>query len=149
VRWDGERFRCETVAACIKPGTLGALTDVHVTEAASGPVRLRCCWAKGYQAPLHRLTHLASAAEACRLYAKRFRSETCFSDQKSRGFHLHQSHLAEPLRLLRLLIAACGASSGSLIWERSVHRMAGSALSTVATAVTSVCSSWDYVCWSR
>ena len=47
VLWDGERFRCETVAACIKPGTLVALTDVQVTEAAYGPVMLLCCWAKG------------------------------------------------------------------------------------------------------
>ena len=107
VWWDGERFRCETVAACIKPGTLVALTDVHVTEAAYGPVMLLCCWAKGYQEPLHLITNLASADEACRLYAKRFRIETFFSDQKSRGFHLHKSHLAEPLRLSRLLIAAC------------------------------------------
>ena len=44
VRWDGERFRGETVAACIKPGTLVALTDVHVTAAAYGPVILLCCW---------------------------------------------------------------------------------------------------------
>lgn len=34
VLWDGERFRCETVAACLKPGTLVELRDVHVTEAA-------------------------------------------------------------------------------------------------------------------
>jgi hypothetical protein len=107
VIWDGERFRCETVAACIKPGTLVALTDVHVTEAAYGPEMLLCCWAKGYQEPLHLLTHLASADAACRLYANRFRLETFFADQKSRGFHLQKSHLAEPLRLSRLLMAAC------------------------------------------
>jgi Transposase DDE domain len=107
VQWDGERFRCATVAACLKPGTLVALTDVHVTAAAYGPVMLLWCWAKGYHEPLHLLTNLASADEACRLYAKRFRSETFFSDQKSRGFQLHKSHLAEPLRLSRLLIAAC------------------------------------------
>src|SRR5262249_47635487 len=107
VQWGGERFRCETVAACIKPGTLVALTDVRVTQAAYGPVMLLCCWAKGYQEPLHLLTNIASADEACRLYAKRFRIETFFSDQKSRGFHLHKSHLADPTRLARLLIAAC------------------------------------------
>jgi hypothetical protein len=75
VMWDGERFRCETVAVCIKPGTLVALTDVHVTAAAYGPVMLLCCWAKGYQEPRHLLTNIASADEACRLYAKRFRIE--------------------------------------------------------------------------
>jgi hypothetical protein len=67
VIWDGERFRCETVAACIKPGTLVALTDVHVTADAYGPVMLLCGWAKGSQEPLHWLTNLASADEACRL----------------------------------------------------------------------------------
>jgi len=41
------------------------------------------------------------------LYAKRFRIETFFADQKSRGFHLHKSHVADPLRLSRLLMAAC------------------------------------------
>jgi hypothetical protein len=47
VLWAGERFRCETVAAGIKPGTLVVLTDVRVTAAAYGPVLLLCCWAKG------------------------------------------------------------------------------------------------------
>lgn len=131
VRWDGERFRCETVAACLKPGTLVALPDVHVTEAAYGPVMRLWCWAKGSREPLHRLTNLASADEACRLYAKRFRIETFFSDQQSRGFHLHTSHLAEPLRLSRLLIAACFASLwimylGALCaqdgWVSVIHR---------------------------
>jgi Transposase DDE domain len=107
VLWDGERFRCETVAACLQPGTLVELTDGRVTEAAYGPARLLCGWAKGYKEPLHLITNMASADEACRLYATRFRIETFFSDQKSRGFHLHKSHLSAPTRLARLLIAAC------------------------------------------
>ena len=131
VRWDGERFRGETVAACIKPGTLVALTDVHVTAAAYGPVMLLCGWAKGYQEPLHLITNIPSADEACRLYAKRFRIETFFSDQKSRGFHLHKSHLADPTRLARLLMAAClayiwiiylGALCEQDGWSRMIHR---------------------------
>jgi hypothetical protein len=47
VEWDGARFRCDTVGACIKPGTLVAFTDVRVTKEAYGPLRLICCWAKG------------------------------------------------------------------------------------------------------
>ena len=35
--------------------------------------------------------------------------ETFFADQKSRGSHLHQSHLSDPTRLTRLLMAACFA----------------------------------------
>jgi len=38
---------------------------------------------------------------------KRFRIETFFSDQKSRGFHLHKSRLSDLERLARLMIAAC------------------------------------------
>ena len=33
--------------------------------------------------------------------------ETFFSDQKSRGFQIHKSHLSDPKRLTRLLIASC------------------------------------------
>ena len=70
---------------------------------------LICCWATGYQEPLYFVSHMASAEEACRLYAKRFRIATCFSEQKSRGFHLHKSHMSAPKRLSRLLMAACVA----------------------------------------
>ena len=49
------------------------------------------------------------AAEACRLYSKRFRIETFFADQKSRGFFLHKSHISDSTRLSRVLIAACFA----------------------------------------
>jgi hypothetical protein len=109
VAWDGDTFRCETVGACIKPGTLVALRDVLFTEAAYGPIMLLCCWAQGYKDPLYLVTNIAAADEACRWYAKRFRIETFFSDQKSRGFHVHQSHLSEATRLSRLLMAACFA----------------------------------------
>jgi hypothetical protein len=131
VLWDGDHFRCETVGACIKPGTLVELRDVRVTAAAYGPIMLLCCWAKGYKDPLYLLTNIASADEACRMYAKRFRIETFFSDQKSRGFHLHKSHLADPTRLSRLLMAACLAYIwiiylGTLCehdgWSSIVHR---------------------------
>lgn len=131
VEWDGERFRCETVAACIKPGTLVELRDVRVTEEAYGPLMLLCCWAKGYKDPLYLITNMASADEACHLYAKRFRIETFFADQKSRGFHLHQSHLSDPMRLTRLLMAAClayiwiiylGALCEQDGWVSIIHR---------------------------
>ena len=131
VEWDGERFRCETVAACIKPGTLVELREVRVTEETYGPLMLLCCWAKGYKDPLYLITNMASADEACHLYAKRFRIETFFADQKSRGFHLHKSHLSDPMRLTRLLMAAClayiwiiylGALCGQDGWVSIIHR---------------------------
>jgi len=105
--WDGEPFRLDTVGSCIKPGTLVELKEVLFSREAYGPIMLLCCWAKGYKEPLYLVSNMASAEEACRLYSKRFRIETFFSDQKSRGFHLHTSHLSDPQRLSRLLIAAC------------------------------------------
>src|SRR5712691_7081109 len=54
-----------------------------------------------------------------------------FSDQKSRGFNIHKSHLTDPQRLSRLLIASCLAYIwvvylGSLCkkerWQSIIHR---------------------------
>lgn len=129
--WDGMTFRLDTLGWCIKPGTLVDLPEAFFTAEAYGPVRLLCCWAKGYKDPLYLVTNMVSAEEACRLYLKRFRIETFFSDQKSRGFHLHKSHLSDPKRLSRLLIAACLAYIwivylGSLCvkdgWVKTIHR---------------------------
>jgi hypothetical protein len=105
--WEGEPFRLDVLGACLQPGRLMALQEVYVTREAYGPIMVVCCWAKGYHEPLYLVSNLATAEEACRLYQKRFRIETFFSDQKSRGFHIHQSHISDPQRLSRLLIAAC------------------------------------------
>jgi Transposase DDE domain len=105
--WEGETFRLDTLGACSKPGTLIALQEVKFTRDAYGPVMVLSCWAKGYQDPLYLVSNMAAAEEACRFYEKRFRIETFFSDQKSRGFHIHKSHMSDVQRLSRLLIAAC------------------------------------------
>jgi hypothetical protein len=105
--WEGETFRLDVFGAWLQPGRLVAFHEVYGTRAAYGPIMVLCCWAKGSQGPLYLVSNLATAEEACRLYQKRFRIETFFSDQKSRGFHIHQSHIADPQRLSRLFIAAC------------------------------------------
>jgi hypothetical protein len=129
--WQGETLRLETLGGYLKPGTLVDLPDAFFTAEGYGPIQLICCWAKGYQEPLYLVTNLACAEEACRLYSKRFRIETFFSDQKSRGFHLHQSHLSDPKRVSRLLIAAClayiwivylGAICVQQGWVKIIHR---------------------------
>jgi DDE family transposase len=99
--WDGQTFRLDTLGACLKPGHLIELKDVYCTQAAYGPIMVLCCWAKGYQEPLYLISNMGVADEACRLYQKRFRIETFFSDQKSRGFHIHKSHLSDVQRLPR------------------------------------------------
>jgi hypothetical protein len=129
--WDGTAFRLDTLGACLKPGRLIEVQNVHVTREAYGPIMVLCCWAKEYQEPLYLVSNMMTAEEACRWYEKRFRVETFFSDQKSRGFHLHKSHISDPQRLSRLLIAACLAYIwiiylGSLCekegWREHIHR---------------------------
>ena len=56
---------------------------------------------------------------------------SAFSDQKSRGFHIHKSHISDPQRLSRLLIAVClayiwivylGALCEKEGWREHIHR---------------------------
>jgi hypothetical protein len=107
------------------------LHDVHMTGQAYGPVLVIVWWGREYREPLYLVTNLELVAEACWWYRKRFRIETFFSDQKSRGFHLHQSHLSDPARLTRLLLAAClaylwiiylGALAHRDDWLSRIHR---------------------------
>ena len=86
---------------------------------------------KAHKEPLYLITNFELLEEACRFYKKRFRIETFFSDQKSRGFHLHHSHLSHPERLSRLLMAAClayiwivylGALAQRDGWQALIHR---------------------------
>lgn len=128
---DGTPFRLDVMGSCIKAGTMVALSEVLLTGEAYGPIMVICCWAMGQKEPLYLITNMASADEACRLYSKRFRIETFFSDQKSRGFHIHKSRIAAPQRLSRLLIAACLAYIwivylGTLCerggWREIIHR---------------------------
>ena len=115
----------------LEPGQLVSLPDVLMTGQAYGPVLVIGWWARGHAAPIYLVTNLEVAAEACWWYRKRFRVETFFSDQKSRGFHLHRSHLADPARLMRLLLAAClaylwiislGVVAQRDAWMQAIHR---------------------------
>src|SRR5262245_59635847 len=129
--WEGETFRLDALGSCLKPGRLVELQEVYCTREAYGPMMVLCCWAKGYHEPLYLVSNMMTAEEACRWYEKRFRIETFFSDQKSRGFHLHKSHISDPQRLSRLLIAAClayiwiiylGSIGAKDRWRQLIHR---------------------------
>ncbi len=88
-------------------------------------------WEARYEDPIYLVTNMELAEEACYWYAKRYRIETFFSDQKSRGFNLHKSHISDPTRLARLLIAAClayiwiiylGVIAKRDDWVKVIHR---------------------------
>ena len=84
-----------------------AVSPAWMTAKQYGPLSILALWEAHEQAPLYLVTSLADLDAAVRLYKKRAHIETFFSDQKSRGFHIHKSHLSEPARLSRLLIASC------------------------------------------
>lgn len=91
----------------LQPGDWLELSDVSFTDQAYGPVLVVAYWHPKYKQPLYLVSNFQLAEEALYWYRKRFRIETFFSDQKSRGFHLDKCHIADPKRLARLMIVAC------------------------------------------
>ena len=91
----------------IGPDSCFILHDVLFTAQAYGPVHVVLRWDAEHVDPLYLVTSIELSGEACHWYQQRMHIETFFADQKSRGFHLHKSHIGDPMRLARLLIAAC------------------------------------------
>jgi hypothetical protein len=91
----------------LNKGQLFHRQQVGFTQDASVSLNLIGWWASRYEEPIFLISNITNPYQACRFYRRRFQIETFFSDQKSRGFHIHKSHLADPARLSRLLIAAC------------------------------------------
>ena len=105
ILYDGEDFSFQELV--LKPGMCLGIADVSFTRQRYGPVLAVAWWRKNYREPIYLVSNLDLVEEVCACYKKRFSIETFFSDQKSRGFHLHKSHLADPKRLAKLMIAAC------------------------------------------
>ena len=112
-------------------GECVALTPAFMTTKHYGPVSILALWEAQYEEPLYLVTNLSDLDVATAMYKKRAHIETFFSDQKSRGFNIHKSHLRDPARLCRLLIASClaylwlvylGVRAISKEWMRELHR---------------------------
>lgn len=87
--------------------TTFTLSDAYFTHQNYGPVNITV-WHEGkYKEAIYLLSNLDYPPLIKQLYKKRFKIETFFSDQKSRGFNLQRSHLSDPERLAKLLIATC------------------------------------------
>jgi len=115
----------------LQPDDLISIPNVWFTQEGYGPVNVIAWWEKGYLEPIFLVTNFDLPNEACYWYRKRFRIETFFSDQKSRGFFLHKSHLSDPERLSILMIAAClaymwivylGLTAFREGWIKLIHR---------------------------
>jgi hypothetical protein len=115
----------------VRPDQIVLVSDVQVTQARYGPVLALAVWEARYQTPLYLVSNLSDAELALGWYRQRAQIETFFSDQKSRGFRIDKSHLGDPVRLSRLLLAAClaylwmiylGALARRDGWDVIIHR---------------------------
>jgi hypothetical protein len=126
---EGEHFAFEEIG--VQPGECLGLPNVTFTLEDYGPILAIAQWEQGYKAPIYLITNMDLEEEACYWYSKRYRIETFFSDQKSRGFNLDKSHISDPVRLARLMIAAClayiwivylGVVAKRDDWVKIIHR---------------------------
>ena len=101
--WPDETFPLSSLD--LQPGEEVELSEHLFTEQGLGPVLVGAVWEQAQREPLFLVTNLDFLAEARLWYRKRVGIETFFSDQKSRGFYLCHSHLSQPERLSRLLMA--------------------------------------------
>ena len=102
---EGRQFHISAMAP--KRGEKLAVRPAWFTAEEYGPISILAVWEAAYEEPLYLVTNMSNLEAALALYRQRAHIETFFSDQKSRSFHLHKSHLCDPIRLTRLLIAAC------------------------------------------
>jgi hypothetical protein len=104
----------------LKRGEAVAIADVQMTAERYGPVLLLGIWDTNQATPLYLITSLPDANVAADWYRLRFRIEGMFANHKSRGFHIHKSHLNTPERLARLLLA----TSLAYLWVHEVAMFA-------------------------
>jgi hypothetical protein len=126
---DGESFAFRAITPL--RGDCFSVSEALFTKQRYGPLLALALWKVEERDPIYLVSNLELPQEACFWYRKRFRIETFFSDQKSRGFHLHKSHLSDPGRLARLMIACClaywwivflGKTAMQPQWRRVLHR---------------------------
>jgi hypothetical protein len=112
-------------------GAAVAVEEAAMTLERYGPVTIIGVWDTDEQEPLYLVTSLSDPDVAIERYRLRFLIETLFADHKSRGLHVHKSHLADPARLARLLIAtslaylwvlAVGVFASANGWLERFHR---------------------------
>lgn len=102
----GEQVKIGTMAP-EKGQRFFMLYQAAFTHKRYGPVNLLIEHQKGYKDPIYLLSNLDFPQTISQLYKKRFKIETFFSDQKSRGFNIQKSKIGKPQRLAKLLIATC------------------------------------------
>jgi len=105
ILFDGAEFSFQELL--LQPGMCLEIPNVTFTRQRYGPILAVAWWRETHDEPIYLISNMDLMEEVCHWYQKRFKIETFFSDQKSRGFNLHKSHLSNPARIAKLMIAAC------------------------------------------
>ena len=126
---DGEGFHMRDI--CPEHGECQQVDHISQSSEMLGNIQAIAWWGRKYKDPIYLLTNIDVMEEACFFYHQRFRIETFFSDQKSRGFNLHKSHISDPKRLSNLMIVSClayiwviflGTFALKNDWYKIIHR---------------------------
>ena len=88
-----KQFNLDIIGQFLMPGSYRHVEDVLFTNKKYGPVMVIVWWAEHNEEPIYLVTNMRSPTDACDYYSKRFRIETFFSDQKSRGFNIDKSKM--------------------------------------------------------
>jgi len=128
---EDEKYKIGNMSGGMKPGECREVRNALFTGDKYGPIMIICQQGSGCKEPIYLVTDMNSVSKACLYYKKRFKIETFFSDQKSRGFNLHKSHISDPERLSKLMIATCqayiwiiylGVIAITRGWDKIIHR---------------------------
>lgn len=94
--------------------TKNGVRNVTFTQCDNAPqVTAIAWWGAEYEKPIFLISNSKKKVKKiCKFYSQRYKIETIFSDQKSRGFNIHKSHLHHPDRVNRLLLT----TSIAYIW---------------------------------
>ncbi len=106
------------------PGTSYCLTDVIFTRKGHvGPIHFALACDEDSDDPWFIATNLVPSRRILHFYAQRFGCEQLFSDIKARGFHIDLSHLQDPQRFSRLLLAVALLYLWVLSLARLLYRL--------------------------
>jgi hypothetical protein len=107
VRWPGQSW-VKLAAIPVQPGETLAIGWVELTaKHGAGPYWLTIHWAKGEAEPWFLLSDGTDDRRLVRRYAIRMWTEELYGDLKGHGFDLEATHLDDPDRIARLVLAVC------------------------------------------
>jgi hypothetical protein len=105
VRWPGQAW-VKLVDLPLQPGETRVIGWVELTQQhAAGPFWLVLHWAKGYDEPWFLIAAAPGDQRLVRLYRRRMWTEELYGDLKGHGFDLEATHLDDPDRIARLVLA--------------------------------------------